>query len=119
MVKENFSFGQYVASEGALSNTYTGLLGQLLPPLKKSALAGKPLAYDEDKPPPEKPKEPEKPKVKTATVSAKNASLRAGPGSRNQRMRRLSRKTKVEVLDNNLSINMVIDPDLVVSILDD
>ena len=31
----------------------------------------------------------------------------------------LMQNTKVEVLDNNLSINMVIDPDLVVSILDD
>ena len=32
-------------------------------------------------------------------VSAKKASLRAGPGNRNQRMQYLTRKTKVEIVE--------------------
>jgi hypothetical protein len=102
LVNENFSFGQYVAGETALASTYDGLLAQLLPPLKKSAFAGTPLVYAEDKPkpkPPPPPKEEPKAKVTTAVVSAKRASLRAGPGSRNQRMGFLTRKTKVEILE--------------------
>jgi hypothetical protein len=103
LVNENFSFGQYVSGETALASTYDGLLAQLLPPLKKSALSGTPLVFDEDKPKP-KPtpppaKEPEPPKVTTAVVSAKKASLRAGPGSRNERMGFVTRKTKVEILE--------------------
>ncbi len=103
LVNENFSFGQYVAGETALESTYDGLLAELLPPLKKSALAGTPLVYDEDKPKP-KPtpppvKEPDPPRVPTAVVSAKKAALRAGPGSRNERMGYVTRKTKIEVLE--------------------
>ena len=99
LVTENFSFGQYVAGEGALTSTYDGLLAQLLPPLKKSALAGKPLVRDEDKKPPPKPAPKPEPKKTTAVVSAKKASLRAGPGNRNQRMRYLTRKTKIEIVE--------------------
>lgn len=103
LVDENFSFGQYVAGEAALASTYDGLLAELLPPLKKSALSGTPLVYEEDKPKPKPapppPKEEEPPKVPTAVVSAKKAALRAGPGSRNERMGYVTRKTKVEVLE--------------------
>jgi hypothetical protein len=105
LVNENFSFGQYVAGETALASTYDGLLAELLPPLKKSAFSGQPLVFEEDKPKPKpKPapppaKEPEPPKVPTAVVSAKKAALRAGPGSRNERMGYVTRKTKVEVLE--------------------
>ena len=36
---------------------------------------------------------------KTATVSGKKASLRAGPGKRNQRIRTVPRKSKVEIVE--------------------
>jgi hypothetical protein len=106
LVNENFSFGQYVGGEAALASTYDGLLAQLLPPLKKSAFAGTPLVYEEDKPkpkpkppPPKEEPKPEPPKVATAVVSAKKAALRAGPGSRNERMGYVTRKTKVEIME--------------------
>ncbi len=100
--KENFVFGDYVGAEATLDNTFGGLLTRLVTPMKKSALAGKPLAKDDKPKPKAEPKpepKPEPPKVKTATVSTNKASLRAGPGSRNDRIRRVSRKTKVEVME--------------------
>jgi hypothetical protein len=98
--KENFVFTDYVAAETTLDTTFAGLLGSLVVPMKKSALAGKPLVKEAKPKPKPKPKPEPKPKTKTATVSTNNASLRAGPGSRNQRIRRVSRKTKVEVLES-------------------
>ncbi len=96
--KENFVFTDYVASESTLDSTFGGLITRLLDPMTKSAMAGAPLAADEEPAPKAEPK-PEPPKVKTATVSGKKASLRAGPGKRNQRIRIIPRKSKVEVLE--------------------
>lgn len=100
--KENFVFTDYVASESTLDSTFGGLVSRLLEPMKKSAMAGAPLVADEKPAPKPEPKpeaKPEPPKVKTATVSGKKASLRAGPGKRNQRIRVIPRKSKVEVLE--------------------
>ncbi|MBV1861751.1 MAG: SH3 domain-containing protein [Nannocystaceae bacterium] len=97
--KENFVFTDYVASESTLDSTFGGLVSRLLEPMKKSAMAGAPLLADEKPAPPKAEPKPEPPKVKTATVSGKKASLRAGPGKRNQRIRMIPRKSKVEVLE--------------------
>lgn len=101
--KENFVFADYVAAETTLDEAVVGLVGRMVAPMKKSALAGSPIEADKPKPEPKpKPKpepKPEPPKKKTATVSTKKASLRAGPGSKNDRIRRVTRKTKVEVLE--------------------
>jgi hypothetical protein len=100
--EQNFVFTERLMSEGQLDATVTGLAGRLLGPLKKVAVKGKPLPADKPKvakKPEKKAPEPPAPQVRTAVVSTKNAALRAGPGSRNERMRRLSRKTKVEVLE--------------------
>lgn len=102
VVEENFVFKDQLAGEPQLSATFTKLSARLLEPMKKDALKGK--AIPDDKPKVVKKKEPEPPKVEapkvqTAVVSAKKASLRAGPGNRNERMRYVSRKTKVEVTE--------------------
>jgi hypothetical protein len=99
--EQNFVFTERLMTEAQLGATVGGLAGRLFGALKKDALKGKPLPADKPKKakkPEPKPK-PEAPKVQTAVVSTKNASLRAGPGQRNERMRRVSRKTKVEVLE--------------------
>lgn len=100
--KENFVFRDYVGLETTLDEAVTGLIGRMVAPMKKSALAGKPIEAEKKPEPKPKPKpepKPEPPKVKTATVSTSRASLRAGPGSKNDRIRRVSRKTKVEVME--------------------
>lgn len=101
--KENFVFTDYVASESTLDSTFAALVSRLLEPMKKSAMAGAPLVADVKpvvaKPAPKPEPKPEPAKVKTATVSGKKASLRAGPGKRNQRIRIIPRKSKVEVLE--------------------
>ncbi len=98
--KENFVFTDYVALESTLDSTFGSLVSRLLEPMKKSAMAGAPLvAETKPAPKPEAKPEPEPAKVKTATVSGKKASLRAGPGKRNQRIRIIPRKSKVEVLE--------------------
>ncbi len=103
---ENWVFTDKVMAEPQLGATVVGLTSRLFASLKKDALKGKALPADKPKakpkaePKPEPKPEPEpEPKAQTAIVSAKNASLRAGPGNRNERMRRVSRKTKVEVLE--------------------
>lgn len=97
--KENFVFTDYVAAESTLDSTFGGLITRLLDPMKKSAMAGAPLAEEKPVLPAKPAAKPEPPKVKTATVSGKKASLRAGPGKRNQRIRIIPRKSKVEVLE--------------------
>ena len=102
--KENFVFTDYVASESTLDSTFAALVSRLLDPMKKSAMAGAPLVTEDKpkprpKPQPKPAAKPEPPKVKTATVSGKKGSLRAGPGKRNQRIRIIPRKSKVEVLE--------------------
>lgn len=98
--KENFVFTDYVASESTLDSTFAGLVSRLLEPMKKSAMAGTSLVAEEKPAAAPKPEpKPEPAKVKTATVSGKKASLRAGPGKRNQRIRIIPRKSKVEVIE--------------------
>ncbi len=99
LLEENFAFEAKLAAEPMLGATFTGLAERLLDPLKTVALKGKPLPVDKPKVA-EKPKEPPPaPTAKTAVVSQKKASLRAGPGNKNDRLRYVTRKTKVEVLE--------------------
>jgi Bacterial SH3 domain len=101
LLEENFVFADKLAGEPQLSAVVTDLAGRLLDPLKTLAQKGKPLPVD--KPKAEKPKveppPPPQPAGKTAVVSQKKASLRAGPGNKNDRLRYVTRKTKVEVLE--------------------
>ncbi len=103
LVEENFVFSDKLAGESQLAATFGGLVTRLLDPLKVAALKGKPIPEDKPaakpkkkEPPPPKPKAPA---AKTAVVSKKKASVRSGPGKRNDRLRFVSRKTKVEVLE--------------------
>ena len=102
VVEENFVFREQLEAEPQLAATFTKLSTRLLEPLKKDALKGKPIPDDKPKAKKKEPEPPkaEPPKAKTATVSAKKASVRAGPGNRNERMRYVSRKTKVEILES-------------------
>ncbi|MBL4685837.1 MAG: SH3 domain-containing protein [Nannocystaceae bacterium] len=101
---ENFVFTDRIAGEGHLAATFNDLVGQLLKPLKIEAHKGKAIATKKAKPKPKKevaakpPKKEEAKKV-TAVVSTKRASVRAGPGKKNERLRFVSRKTKVVVLE--------------------
>ncbi|MDD9936309.1 MAG: SH3 domain-containing protein [Myxococcales bacterium] len=101
VLAENFRYADYQAQEGTYDNTVTTLLGRLIKPLRKAAFEGEPR----DPPPPPKvvekppPPPPEEPKPQMATVSAKRASLRLGPGKSHKRKMRVPRKAKVEVLE--------------------
>jgi hypothetical protein len=101
LLEENFSFEAKLAGEPLLTATFTDLAGRLIDPLEALARKGKPLPVD--KPKAEKPKEEPPPqpvaKGKAAVVSQKKASLRAGPGNKNDRLRYVTRKTKVEILE--------------------
>ncbi|MEM9462740.1 MAG: SH3 domain-containing protein [Myxococcota bacterium] len=104
LLEENFVFTDTLAGEPQLAATFGGLVDRLFDPLKTVAQKGKPIPVDKPKvkaPPPPKKEEPkvEEPKAKTAVVSKKKASIRSGPGKRNERLRFVSRKTKVEILE--------------------
>lgn len=106
LVEENFVFSDRVSGEGHLAATFAGLVDRLVGPLKADALKGKKIVAKKPKkkePPPKKeePKpEPEpEPKKVTAVVSTKKASVRAGPGKKNERLRYVSRKTKVTIVE--------------------
>lgn len=103
LVEENFVFSERLAGEPQLAATFGGLVSRLFDPLKTVALKGKAIPVDKPaakpkKPPPKK-EEKVEPKAKTAVVSKKKASLRSGPGKRNDRLRYVSRKTKVEIVE--------------------
>ncbi len=102
--EENFVFADRVAGEGHLAATFNGLVTRLLTPLKAGAHKGKKIVAEKKAPPKkaEPKKEPpkkEEPKKITAVVSTKKASVRAGPGKKNERLRFVSRKTKVTVTE--------------------
>ena len=105
LVEENFVWDNRVGGEGHLAATFDGLVARLVKPLKTEAHKGKAIVAKKPKkkepPPPKKeePKPPPEPKKATAVVSSKKASVRAGPGKRNERLRYVSRKTKVTVLE--------------------
>lgn len=108
MVKQNFVFSDYVTQESTLDRTFNGLLARLVVPLKTDAFAGQPLPSDTPPPPPppveKKPEPPppppkEEPKPITAVVTTNKASVRAGPGNKNDRVGYASRKTKVVILE--------------------
>jgi hypothetical protein len=89
-----YNFVDYLTAEESLDAMVSGLLERMIKPMKADALAGTPIVRT----PPKKDK-PKATKTKTATVSSRRASLRAGPGRKNQRMRAVPRKTKVEVIE--------------------
>jgi len=102
LLEENFIFTDRVASEPQLAATFNGLVARLFDPLKVVALKGKDIPVEKAKPKKAEPKPKKveaKAKAKTAVVSQKKASIRSGPGKRNDRLRYVSRKTKVEVLE--------------------
>jgi len=107
-----FVYREELQSEATFDRTLAGLYDRLFTPLKKAALAGKPISHEEPKPQvvviKEPPPKPEPPKVvepppppppKLAVVSSNNASLREGPGKRDRRMKNVPRKAKVEVVE--------------------
>lgn len=104
MDEQNFVFSDYVRQESTLDATVSSLLSRVFAPLKQAAFAGEPFPAPKPKvtPKPEpksEPKpEPEPPKP-MAFVSAKTAWMRTGPGSRNDRLMRVTRKTKVEIIE--------------------
>ncbi|MCA9710994.1 MAG: SH3 domain-containing protein [Myxococcales bacterium] len=106
LLEENFVFTDQLAGEPQLAATFGGLVDRLFDPLKLVAHKGKAIPADKPKaapkkeePPPPKVEEEPPPAVKTAVVSQKKASVRSGPGNRNDRLRYVSRKTKVEILE--------------------
>jgi len=100
VLEQNFVYADYQADESTLDNTVGTLFSNLVTPLAKVAFEGAPIVREAPKkaaPPPPAPA-PE-PKVVTAVVSSKTASLRDGPGNKHPRKMRVPRKTKVEVLE--------------------
>jgi len=93
-----YNFADYLAAEESLDAMVSGLLERMVNPMKSDALAGTPLSRKGAKKDKPKPK-PQPKATTTATVSSTRASLRAGPGRKNQRMRAVPRKTKVEVIE--------------------
>lgn len=100
VLDQNFVYRDYQADENTFDNTVATLFGNLIEPLSKVAFKGAPIVRDAPKkaapPPPPKPPEP---KIVTAVVSAKTASLRDGPGNKHPRKMRVPRKAKVEVVE--------------------
>lgn len=109
LIQQNFVFADYVAKEPTLDETVEGLFARILEPLKKDAHAGVPIPSDappppkvvekKPDPPPPPPPPPPEPEIPTGVVSANRATLRAGPGQRNDRISYVTRKTKVEILE--------------------
>jgi len=92
-----YDIGDFVAAEESLDAMVSALFERMIKPMQSDALAGTPIVRKGAKK--DKPKPKAQPKAKTATVSSNRASLRAGPGRKNQRMRAVPRKTKVEVIE--------------------
>ena len=97
-----FIYEDELASEGVLERTANGMVNQLLSPMKKLALAGAPIqraAPKNDDNKKAKPKEKLN-LVRVAVVTRSRAPLRGTPSRRGRRIRRVPRKTKVEVTES-------------------
>jgi hypothetical protein len=112
-----FNYRDDLQSEAAFDRTLSALYDRMFTPMKRAALAGKPIVHNEPKVEPPKveppkveppkpepvkveaPKPPEPPKPKLAIVSSNQAVLREGPGKKDKRIKNVPRKAKVEVIE--------------------
>lgn len=92
-----FIYNEELASEQVLERTTAGLIDQLLEPMKRLALVGDPIRTAPKK---EEKAKPAKLLARIAVVSRSRAPLRGTPSRRGRRIRRVPRKTKVEITES-------------------
>jgi hypothetical protein len=97
-----YNYRDYLASEEAFDGTVTDLFMRLLEPLRKRALAARPVPVEvKPPPPPPPPPPPAGPKVPTALISGGRAILRDLPEDTALRISLVPRGSRVEVLQSS------------------
>ena len=94
-----FIYRDDMQSEAAFDRTLSALYERMFTPMKKAALAGKPIVHEEPKVEASKPEPVNVEAPKLAVVSSNQAILRAGPGKKDKRVKNVPRKAKVEVIE--------------------